>query len=409
MRKFACRWISLFMLVCAMAAGCGKEEAPASGQSVESPRLGPADSPDVAVLAVLEGMRKNHPEALWDFLPETYEHDIDDLVHVFAQRMDRQLWARGIAVLRKLVDVLKTKREFLAADMSRVAELVDTLLSGDLADLERLKAFDGRRFLATTGALLVGQLHELGQDLGGMLRIKKVTLMRIRGDTATVELKTANDPESQFGKLADESGSTITFEREFVRVEGKWIPKDLADGWIEQIGQTRARLSLLSPENLGEMKPQILSLLTAVEGVLDRLAAARNHDEFRAALGEADVQLAPFKLLVAAWLGGTSDADAMGPAETQPEDSRGDEPIEFATVVVTGMLDDDAQDALRARLQALADDRNQAECEFTGDDESTTFKVGPVGDIEEFAKRLTFLKVTSIDPKTRTITAEKRK
>ena len=398
MRTSARGWILPVLLSCGLGAGCGKDEVPAGGRSaaeIERPRRDPPDAADAAVLAVLDGMKKDHPEAVWDFLPDSYQRDLNDLMHGFAQRMDPELWNKGVAVFRKLVGVLKTKKAFLAADMTRVAGLTETLLDSDLADLEKMKSFEGRRFLAGTGARLIGQLHDLGQDLGGMLQIKKVTLVKFRGDTATLELKTSQE----------------TTEREFVRVEGKWIPKDLAEGWIEQIGEAKARLSVLSPENLGEMKPQILSLLEAIDGVLDRLAAARNQEEFRAGLGEADIQFAPFKALVAGWLGGSAggpDAGGADAGETAVGEPARDEALEFVTIVVTGMLDDDAQDALRARLNAVADNRDLAESEITGDDETTTIKVGPVSDIESYAKRLDFLKITSIDAKTRTITAEPR-
>jgi hypothetical protein len=294
-------------------------------------------------------------------------------------------------VLRKLAGVLKTKKEFLAADMSPVAVLVETLLDGEVADLERLKKFDGRLFLSGTGARLVEQLRKLVPNLGSMFDFKKVTLLKSKGDAATVELKTDQE----------------TTEREFVRVEGKWIPRDMEQAWIDQIGNAKAELSILSPDNLDEHKPRILSLLAAVDGVLDRLAAAGNQDEFRAGLEEADVQLGPYKALVASWLAGS--AGGPGTDATAAGELARDEPIEFVTVVVAGMLDDDAQDALRTRLNAVVDDREKADSELTGDDETTTIKVGPVSDIEAFAQRLDFLKVTSIDAKTRTITAVTKK
>lgn len=394
MRTSARGWILFVVLACALGAGCGKDDAPAGGQSpvaVEPSRKGPADTADNAVLAVMDGLNENHPEAAWDFLPESYQRDLNNLVHLFAERMDPVLWNKSIAVVRKLVGVLKTKKDFLAADMTPVASLIETLLAGEAADLEKMKTFDGRQFLAGTGARLIGQLRKLVPNLGSMFDFKKVTLIKSRGDAATVELKTDQE----------------TTEREFVRVEGKWIPQDLADAWIDQIGNAQAALSIrLSPDNLADTKSQILPLLAAVDGVLDRLAAAGNQEEFRDGLAEADVKLGPYKLLVAAWLAGT-----VGPGadETEIEQPSRDEPIEFVTVVVTGMLDDDAQDALRARLNAVADDRERVESEITGDDETTTIRVGPVSDIEAYAKQLDFLKVISIDAKTRTITAVMRK
>jgi hypothetical protein len=287
---------------------------------------------------------------------------------------------------------MKTNMEFLAQDMTTTAGLVEILLEGDIGDLEKMKSFDGRRFLAGTGARLFGQLRTLVPNLDAQFDFKKVTLLTSKGDAATVELKTDQG----------------TMEKEFVRVEGKWIPKDMAEAWLDEIGNAKAKLSILAPDNLAELKPQILSVLSAADEVLDHLIAARNQEEFRAGLAEADVKLGPYKSLVAGWLAGTvSDEADTGPA-ADDEPAR-DEPIDFATVVVTGMLDDDAQDALRARLIAASDDRNRAESEITGDDETTTIKIGPVSDIEAFAQRLDFLKIDNVDAKTRTITAHAKK
>jgi hypothetical protein len=396
MRTSFRKWTLLALLTCAVGAGCGKDDTSGGAQTpVEvAPSLkGPAATADKAVIAVVDEFNANHPEAVWDFLPESYQRDLNDVVHLFAERMDAELWTKSILVVRKLAGVLKTKKEFLAADMTPVANLVETLLAGELADLGQLKKFDGRPFLSGTGAKLILQLRELLPNINRMLDFKKITLVKSKADSATVEFKTGEE----------------TTEREFVRIEGKWIPKDLADSWIEQIGEAKARLSILSPDNLAEIKPRIMTLLAAVDGVLDRLAAAGNQDEFRAGLAEADVQLGPYKALVAAWLAGSASGSADGSNADEAVEPSRDEPIEFVTVVVSGMLDDDAQDRLRTRLNTLVDDREKADSELTGDDETTTIKVGPVSDVEAFAKQLEFLVVTSIDAKTRTITASVKK
>jgi hypothetical protein len=395
MRTLVPKWLLLVVFACGTAAGCGSDDAQTGSQTpvAVEPRSGPAETADKAVLAVKDGLNDNHPEAVWDFLPASYQHDLDDLVHTFARRVDAELWSKGMTVFRKLVTVLKTKKAFLAADMTTTAGLIEILLEGDVGDLEKLKSFDGRRFLAGTGARLFGQLRTLVPNLDAQFDFKKVTLLKSKGDAATVELKTDQE----------------TIERDFVRVDGKWIPQDLAEGWLDQIGNARARLStFLSPDILAESKPQILSMLAAADEVLDRLVAAGTQEEFRAGLAEADVKLGPYKALIASWLvSAPSDASDTGPAAD--EEPVRNEPIEFVTVVVTGMLDDDAQDALRARLNAVADDRDRAESEITGDEETTTIKVGPVSDIAAFAQRLDFLKIDAVDAKTRTITAHTKK
>jgi hypothetical protein len=83
--------------------------------------------------------------------------------------------------------------------------------------------------------------------------------------------------------------------------------------------------------------------------------------------------------------------------------------VELVTVVVKATLTDSAQDDLCEKLKALTDDRARTVSEITGDDETTTIKVGPVNDVAAFAARLDFLKITNVDAKTRVVTAVPKK
>ncbi len=224
------------------------------------------------------------------------------------------------------------------------------------------------------------------EDLNRLSRTE-VKLISSSGDRARLRL-TATDEEPS--------------EVEFVRVEGKWIPQSMANGWVEAMGDTLARLSVLSPETFAEQKPQYLALLSAVDDVLDKLSAAKTRDEFAATIKQSAETLLPMIMAMA------------GP----PQRPEGDENLpereapgtaELVTIVVESSLNEDAQNELRDKLNAATDDRERASTELTGDDESTIFKVGPVADVEAFAGQLDFLKVTNVDPKTRTIIAELRK
>src|SRR5690348_8043654 len=64
----------ILMVVFGLMAGCGKEEHPAAASTDgaapgAASKRSPADRPDAAVLAVVEGLKADHPEAFWDFLP----------------------------------------------------------------------------------------------------------------------------------------------------------------------------------------------------------------------------------------------------------------------------------------------------------------------------------------------------
>jgi hypothetical protein len=403
----------ILLLSFGCAAGCGKEEtssAASSGGTTAgaTAKRSPADGPDAAVLAVVEGLKADHPEAFWDFLPASYQQDLNDLIHLFAERMDAELWNKSVGVLRKLAGVLKSKKDFFvavrapagaapggpsSAELATIGELLETALTGDLADLEKLKKADGRKLLATTGGKILALLHAAGQDpFAGRLGIfseLRFKLKEISADSATLTITAPGEEDN---------------DREFVRVEGKWIPRDLRDEWIEKIGESKAGLSLFSPDNLADLKPKTLELLSAIDGVLDRLAAANSKAEFANAMAQAEQALTPFKSLIAGFV----QSEPVQPAESDAQTVLSNPPdaSEIVTVIVKGSLSEDAQDTLRDKLSAAIGENTNAWCDLTGDDDSTTFKVGPAGDTQAYAKRLAFLKVTAVDAKSRTIMAE---
>ncbi len=412
-------WFLTVAAACCLASGCGNENAPgtagtpvAAGDSIDgtvagkSARGAPADTADAAVLAVVEGLKQNRMEVFWDFLPASYQNDLNKLVHSFAERMDLELWNRSVAVLHKLARMLREKKEFLAAarasndpeapgpsaaELAAIGALLDTLLSSDLADLDKLKSADGRAILEGTGSKLLLQLRSMGRDpfadRMGIVTGMKVALASSSGDSAKLTI------EGLDGERAD---------HEFVRVEGKWIPKNLADNWTHGIGNAGAQLVRLSPENLAETKQQLLALLSAVDDSLERLSAAKTQEQFLSAMKDVDEKLQPFQPIIAGMFGA---APEEAPEAAEPPD----EPVEMVTVVYKGMLAEDAQDRLRDRLNAVTDDGSRAVGEITGDDETTTIRVGPVSDVEAFARRVDFLKIVRVDPKSRTITAEPKK
>jgi len=403
------RWILLPALMLALAAGCGGDATENVGKSGARDATGKGlDTADAAVLAVINGLKNGHPEAFWEFLPASYQQDLNDLVHVFAGRMDPEIWKKGVSVVRKLAGVLKSKSQFLpqigpprkngeppVGDWGKISEMLETLLASDLADLDRLKSADAGRLLATAGGQLFGQIRLISSltaqdDFSNSLsRLGDlhVTLISSTTERATLKFEAPGDQPAVI---------------EFMRIEGKWIPQNLADGWIEKVGEARAWLSLLSPDTFAEQKPQYLELLSNAESALDGLARAKTQDEFNGSMMQAVFTLKPQIDALA----GTAPAGASDKSANEKPDPG---PIEMVTVIVKGMFDDDAQDALGERLRGISDNSDLAESEITGDDETTTVKVGPVGDIDAFARRIEFLNITGVDAKARVITATRKK
>jgi len=413
-------WSLTLVAALFLIAGCGKDDS--SGQKVgDSPAKSgdgagprgasaknvPAGSAAAAVLAVVEGLNRNRLDAFWNFLPASYQKDLNNLVHRFAERMDPELWARSVVTLRKLAHVLKEQNEYLvavrarqsedanpkamAAEMTAIADLLETLLASDLADLEKLKTVEGDQFLASTGRRLLDQLQATGHDPFAnwrTLSALNVTQVSSENDSATLAIDKPGQPEIEY---------------QFARVEGKWIPQSMAANWYETMMQANARLSLLAPDNLAEDKPQILALLKAIDGVLDQMSAAKSEKEFMAAMAEAEETQKQFLPLIVRFFG-QEPAD-----EEETGGSTSEEPVALVTVVVKGSLDEIAQDDLRDKLKDVVDEGGLPQMELTSDDETAVYRVGPVSDIEAFARRLDFLKNVRVDANGRVITAEPKK
>lgn len=400
--RFSSLTLTVLFSLC-VCAGCSKDEKPAGiGARAPAATRPSPDTPDGAVLTMMDGLKHDHLEAFWEFLPASYHKDLNELVHAFAERMDPEIWSSTIGVLRKLAKLLKAQQAFLprpagpgqpATDWGKLAEMLDTVLESDLADLKRLKNADAGKIMAVTGGRILGQLRAFSKLMKDdsfsntidRLADLKVNLIRSSGESATLTFEAAGEEPT---------------ETEFVRVEGKWIPQDLATEWVDKIGLYRAQLSTtLSAESFAENKPKYLELLALVNGVFDKLLAAKTQADFDTALQQAVPALIP-KIAFLAGLPPAESSDNVG------DDSGVQGAVEIVTVVVKGMLEIDAQDDLRDKLRALADKGHKSEAEITSDDETTTIKVGPVSDFAEFAKRLDFLKVTDLDSKNRIITAE---
>lgn len=248
------------------------------------------DTPDGTVAAVAEKLVNHHPEIVWAALPESYRADITELTSTFAERMDPEVYDRVMAVANRAVEVLQQKKDLILASEAFESAQIDredfdrsmtagitvaqTLLSSDISTLAGLGAINWQQYLATTGRTLMEQAEEIeieeGEDPMADLETLEVEIVEIGDDTAKLRLVTADDePE----------------EIDLVRVEGRWIPAEMAAKWPEAMAGARHKLDEMTPEKVAEMKGQALMGLAMAEGVIEQIAATETVEEFDAAVG----------------------------------------------------------------------------------------------------------------------------
>ncbi len=265
-----------------ITAGCGSQKAPA-----------PAATADAAFHNLTSAIESNDLHGAWHFLPESYQADANGILHEFAEKMDAQLWNAGTGTFQKVEEVLRTKKNLILqneilAQMPGKAELEENydhlvnilgiLKSSDLMDLDKLKTADLGRILSTTGNSLMNEAAKM--EVEGSMEIPGLS------DVKDAQSEMANMKAELISEEGDEAVVRITgdgdhdAEVEFVRVEGKWIPKDLAEEWPEMIREFREGLQEIGQIPPGE-KQQIMMGINMVNGVLDQMLAAETPEDMQ--------------------------------------------------------------------------------------------------------------------------------
>lgn len=271
---------------------------------------GKSTPPDAVVMNIAKSLDAGHAEAVWDALPASYQGDIDSVRILFAQHMDRELYDKGFQVFGKLVKVLKTKGEFIratpmaqalptgqpdAAIWDAVVAGLEAITTSQLATLDGVKAMNIRQFLATSGSSMTKNAIELSRlGPGEKPKIERlsdiqVTVVKQEKDRATLSIKAGED----------------TDEQEWVVVEGKWIPEQLAKDWNAAEMKNTLRALSITPEQ----KTQGLMVMSMVESAVDQLQNTTTQEEFNQVLQSV---LAPV-------MGGMMGGGAGSPPPTYDE------------------------------------------------------------------------------------------
>jgi hypothetical protein len=234
------------------------------------------DTPDGTVRAVFQGLQDGHTEVVWDALPATYQRDLNEIVHLAANRLNPEAWRWAQKIAGKSARLAKAspfQNDFANADepiewnirrLETVASLSDGLAKCGNEPLERSKTVDLGDVLRTNGRALLPIITDLvglldagfPNALQQMLQVS-VSLKEVAGDSAILEIENL------------QTNKTIM---EFVRVEGKWIPRWLADEWAGAMETARKTIRGVLPSEIANENFGLpFQVLAAIDMQVDEL------------------------------------------------------------------------------------------------------------------------------------------
>lgn len=280
------KWtLSLLLPLSLLWQGCG-----GGGPSAPPP---PAATADAAVQQVVDSLNRNDPSGLWHMLPGSYQNEANTLFREMARDFDPEVWTAAASVVQKLHRALDRQKNLilsspmlqgqadLAQNYDHFVAILGVMAESDLLDQRKMQQVDLGQVLGTTGrramelatrvdTRMIPGIQE-ARTVQDQLRGIQTQLISEEGDRAVVAITVPGEG---------------TEEVPFVRVEGKWIPEDIALDWQEMIAEAReglAAMSQIPPQDKAEM----LRFANRINGLLDQLIAARNQQDLQAVMGGA--------------------------------------------------------------------------------------------------------------------------
>ena len=296
MKISSLRVISVGLIVASslFTAACGKKTDESSGPAeVVIP-----DSPDAAVQTIISEFANGNGAIVWRALPESYQKDTNELVHLFGSTVDEEVYNKSFSLFARLAEVIDQQKSFivnssfmqdqppenisnLEAALPQVVGLINTISSSELSSIKGLLNFDGQSLFKTTVAKCVEHLEAIGQLTGNETKLSDyaattVSVVSSDGKQATLSIAVP-------GQEAEEMS--------FVKVEKRWVPLEIESDWAESFKEMTASLKAFSAEEFEAQKVQIMGALTMFDGILTKIASAETQEQFDQSLKEATMPL----------------------------------------------------------------------------------------------------------------------
>lgn len=302
---------SLFMTACG-----GSETAETASAEVSIP-----DAPDAAIEMIAKELAEGNGGILWKAMPASYQDDLNSIVRIAGAKVDPELYNKSFALIGRLAEVADKQKTFILntelggkqpeeqiakveAAWPSIIGSVATITSSPLASVEGLQAFEGQAFFDNTVSKLIAYIEDLAILSGepNPLQLGTVEVLESAEDTAVLEMTSPN------GSVETEA---------FTKVEGRWVPTEMATEWAASMVEAKVQLESISPEQIAQNKPQMMGVLAMAEGILTQIEAAETQEQFDQALQGAMMPLMGL-MMMQQGMGGGQSAPAMPAMPVSP-------------------------------------------------------------------------------------------
>lgn len=309
---------------------CGKkaDDAAAAPEAAASPsELTIPDAPDAAMKMVMTELANGNGGIIWKAMPASYQGDVNSVVQLAGTKIDAEMYNKTFSLVGRIGQIAGKQKDFIvntslgqSTDEERakmadaipsLVQLIEVITTSDIATSSGLQSFDGQKFCDVTVSKLTGVMEELsnlsdeeGQPSLDDLRNAVIAVVESDDTSATLSFTAPGQPEET---------------SEFTKVEDRWVPTEMAADWAQSMTDAKTQLEAISPEQVTEMKPQVMGVLAMVEGVLTQIEAAETQEQFDQALQGAMMPMMGLMMMGQGFGGGAPAPTMSAPVMTTPQ------------------------------------------------------------------------------------------
>ncbi|MFH1530679.1 MAG: hypothetical protein ABIK09_08110 [Pseudomonadota bacterium] len=220
-------------------------------------------------------------QGVWGLVPPSYRADLSSVVKVVTTGMDKEVFEAVVAVLDRVLNAVEKNKDKLVQQIAAFAgpeapaKDITMAVDGILDAWKGIKAagfdkydtfatFDLDKFVSEQGTVVAKGLLEMAKASGN------AEVMDFFKLAASLKVETIEE-------TADKAKLKITFgdeteEGELVKVDGYWIPEDMAKDWDEIKGAAAEAKEAMA--ELTKNKAEIIATLKQIEPVLAQFEAS---------------------------------------------------------------------------------------------------------------------------------------
>ncbi len=256
-------WLAMLAgaAVCAgLVTGCGKAGAPAGADGeaaadgaaaalqVPARALSPKEEAKASVDAAISAVKAGRLDEVYGMLPESYQRDISEVVRAYAAKIDRPLYEQGANLLAAAGDLIAAQApnlmELIGNPAALGLELPDTV-DADAVTADQIrqagewisgvaKSLSYDDFAAGNIRPLLSNPVTAGLLAEGIAQLPSDAIACAFADDAASPQAEGIVP-LRFTTRASEEDEPETEDLSFVKVEGRWVPLEMSQGWTDTV------------------------------------------------------------------------------------------------------------------------------------------------------------------------------